>query len=270
MIAFPNCKINLGLHVTGKRADGYHDLETVFYPVPLCDALEIIPSTDAKSHFRLSGVELPPGGKNLCEKAWELLAAQYDIAPAAMHLHKAIPAGAGLGGGSADATFTLRMLNDLFGLQLSRDQLLSLAAQLGSDCSFFIHNTPCFATGRGEILSPLPLSLKGYTLLLVKPHIHISTAEAFAGITPRKPTHHIPDIVAMPPEKWTGLLTNDFEPGIFSRHPVLAQIKSQLYQMGAVYAAMSGSGATVFGLFAGSVNQRDPFPGCFVWSGMLG
>jgi 4-diphosphocytidyl-2-C-methyl-D-erythritol kinase len=256
MIVFPNCKINLGLNITAKRADGYHDLETVFYPVGWKEVLEI-----QNSKFKIQnsgGVELTTTGltvdgsseNNLCLKAYNLLKKDHPSLPAIqMHLHKTIPMGAGLGGGSADGAFTLKLLNKKFELNLSEAQLLDYALQLGSDCPFFILNKPCFAIGRGEMLSPVELDLSKYHFVIVHPGIHVSTADAFSKLVPKKPTVSVKEIVQQPIETWKGLLKNDFEEIVFAQHPEIAAIKNKLYDHGALYASMSGSGSAVFGIF---------------------
>jgi len=268
MIVYPHSKINLGLHVIRRRDDGFHELETLFYPLDLCDALEIIPATDGITEFTSSG-NLIPGdiNDNLCVKAWDILNSDYELPPVKIHLHKKIPVGAGLGGGSSDAAFSLKLLNELFDTNLSKEKLQQYAEQLGSDCSFFLENSPVYATGRGEIMSPYRISLKGYSLVLVKPGIHVSTADAYAGITPKQPENPLKDILSLPIEKWKDLLTNDFEETIFRKFAEPGEIKSRLYEMGAVYACMSGSGSSVFGIFRGNPpeNTREKFAQYFVW-----
>ena len=254
MIVFPNCKINLGLHILRKRADGYHDLETVFYPVRFTDILELIPdrsTNDQPVTYSQSGLEIQGNPlDNLCVKAYQLLKQDYpDLPPVKMHLHKAIPTGAGLGGGSADAAFTLQLLNDYFKLGISTDQLLHYALLLGSDCPFFILNKPAYATGRGELLKPVSVDLTGYTLVIINPRIHVPTAKAFAGIRPALPEKSLKEIIAQPVSSWAEELVNDFEKPIFYQYPEIAAIKDELYRAGAVYASMSGSGSTVYGLF---------------------
>jgi 4-diphosphocytidyl-2-C-methyl-D-erythritol kinase len=268
MIKFPPCKINLGLHVVEKRNDGFHNIETMFYPLPLTDAIEIVPATDGITQFTSSGNDIPPDGKNnLCERAYEIVREKYDLPPVKIHLHKNIPTGAGLGGGSSDAAFTLLILNEMFDLELSKKQLLLFATTLGSDCAFFIYNEPCFATGRGEILQPRPLSLHPYHILLVKPDIHVNTAIAYSGITPTKPSVSLNDVFKLSVKSWKDILVNDFEKTVFLKFPEIASIKDKLYSLGADYACMSGSGAAVFGLF-----ERKPdfdvgleFKDCFTW-----
>lgn len=249
----------MGLHVVGKRNDGYHNLETVFYPLSVYDALEILPLSSSSNQPQITVSGLPvsdDAASNLCVKAWFLLHKDFPQIPAVnIHLHKAIPMGAGLGGGSADGALALLMLNDLFSLNLSSESLAYYALQLGSDCPFFIYNQPCFATGRGEKLKPVSLSLKGYYFYIVNPNIHISTKEAFAQLQYQTHTSSLRNIIQQPIESWREILTNDFEEGIAKQHPTIGEIKQQLYNHGAVYAAMSGSGSTVFGIFT---NKPEP------------
>lgn len=251
MVSFPNCKINLGLHVTRKRADGYHDLETVFYPVLLKDALEIIRGTGEGVQFSSSGLHISGHSEdNLCVKAWTLLKNDFPaLPPIAMHLHKAIPMGAGLGGGSSDGAFALTMLNKIFQLNLTEEQLERYALLLGSDCPFFIRNKPCLATGRGETLHEIDVDLSAYRIALVNPSIHVSTADAFRGVIPAPPPVPLSEIISKDPSGWKDLLHNDFEPSVFSKFPQIGAIKTSLYEHGAVYASMTGSGSTVYGLF---------------------
>lgn len=264
MILFPNCKINLGLHITQKRPDGFHNLQTFFYPVPITDALEIISQEDKREpfHFTLSGANIDAGTDNICVKAYQLLKKDFDlqIPPLQMHLHKAIPIGAGLGGGSADGTFTLLLLNKKYNLNLTEEQLLQYALQLGSDCPFFIKNVPCLAAGRGEILKPFPIDLSSYKLVLVNPGIHINTGWAFSQLQPKEPQHTLSDIIQLPITEWKGSLMNDFEAPIFNHHPEIKKIKDELYHKGAVYASMSGTGSTVFGLFDRDQTVAFQFP----------
>jgi 4-diphosphocytidyl-2-C-methyl-D-erythritol kinase len=268
MIVYPHSKINLGLHVIRKRNDGFHELETLFYPLDLCDALEIIPAEDGKTAFTSGGIPIPEDGSdNLCVKAWKILQKDYPVPAVKIHLHKMIPVGAGLGGGSSDAAFTLKVLNDLFDLKLSAEMLHQYAQQLGSDCSFFLQNSPVYATGRGEIMTSHPLSLRGYSLVLVKPGVHVSTADAYAGITPGLPEKPLREILSLPPERWKDLLVNDFEKTILRRFPEIDNIKSLMYDLGAVYACMSGSGSSVFGIFRGKPpeNISQAIPNYFFW-----
>ena len=250
MVSFPNCKINLGLNIVNKRDDGYHDIETVFFPIQLKDSLEVI--ENEKLEFSTSGfsIEGEPE-KNLCIRAFNLLKKDFPQLPSVqMHLHKAIPMGAGLGGGSADGAFTLKLLNNKFDLSLSEKQLINYSLQLGSDCPFFILNKPCFATGRGEILEQTELNLSEYKFLIVRPPIHISTAWAFSTIEPLKPVKLIKQIIQQPIATWRTELINDFEKPVFEKHPEIKNIKDKLYDAGATYASMSGSGSAVYGIFS--------------------
>ncbi|WP_300599495.1 4-(cytidine 5'-diphospho)-2-C-methyl-D-erythritol kinase [Niabella sp.] len=249
MVFFSNCKINLGLHITAKRADGFHDLETVFYPLPLYDVLELIPAPETE--LLLYGLPIP-GHKenNVVWKAWQLLKQDLPELPAVrFHLLKNIPAGAGLGAGSANGATALLALNRFFDLQLSQKQLLKYALHLGSDCPFFILNKPCYATGRGEALQPVLLNLQEYCLVVVNPGVHISTPWAFSRIIPAPPVHSLEALTSMPPSQWDQRVTNDFEPLVFEAYPEVSAIKTQLLDMGAVFSAMTGTGSTVFGLF---------------------
>jgi 4-diphosphocytidyl-2-C-methyl-D-erythritol kinase len=249
VVFFPNCKINLGLNIIGKRTDGYHDLQTFFYPVHLRDAIEVIEKHDFQ--FSASGLAINGNSnENLCVKAYDLLKKEFPrLPPVHIHLHKAIPMGAGLGGGSADGAFTLKLLNKKFKLELSQEQLVDYALQLGSDCPFFIINEPSYATGRGEILEEYRPGLSGHKIVLVHPGIHISTAWAFAQISPGKSIKLIKEIIRRPVEIWKQELKNDFEQPVFSQYPEIKKIKDDLYAAGAVYAAMSGSGSAVYGIF---------------------
>lgn len=257
MVVFPNCKINIGLNILDERSDGFHNLETVFIPVPLKDALEIIRAKEASTGvaFSQSGVAVDGNSSdNLCIKAFHLLQKDFPQLPSVqMHLHKAIPMGAGLGGGSADGAFTISLLNHKFNLNLSTDQLINYSLQLGSDCPFFILNQPCFATGRGENLQPLNISLAGYQLLLINTGIHINTGWAFSQLknepAENRQSKNLLQLIQQPIQNWRNTIFNDFETAVFAAHPVLQQIKSELYNNGAIYAAMSGSGSTLYGLF---------------------
>ncbi len=258
MIVFPNCKINLGLQILNKREDGFHNIQTVFYSIPFRDALEIIPNN--KLEFIATGLAVD--GKpedNLCLKAYHLLKEDFPQLPAVkIHLHKTIPLGAGLGGGSADAAFMLNLLNDKFKLNISTSKLLNYALQLGSDCPFFIKNKPCFATGRGEILEEINVDLSAYKIILINPGIHINTGWAFANISPASTKKSIKEIIQQPIESWKDELINDFEKPVFNSHPQIKWIKDSLNEQGALYAAMSGSGSTVFGIFTTGFNSK-PF-----------
>jgi len=249
MIQFPNCKINLGLSILSKRADSYHELETVFYPIAVSDALEILPATNLT--LTQTGIAVPGDpAQNLCLKAYHLLKKDFPTLPTVqMHLHKNIPMGAGLGGGSSDGTAALIMLNQQFDLGLNDQQLIDYASQLGSDCPFFVYNKTCHATGRGEILKPIALDLSNYQFLLVHPGVHIATAWAFQQLNPNTKSESIQSIIEKPISDWKKYLINDFEAPVFKAEPTLSQIKDQLYQLGAMYASMSGSGSSLFGIF---------------------
>lgn len=269
MILFPNAKINVGLFVTRRRPDGFHDLETVFYPVDLCDVLEIVP-LDGRSNvceFESSGLALDClPGENLVEKAYALLARDYELPGVHVHLHKIIPNGAGLGGGSADAAFMLIGLNELFALGVKMEMLERYAAMLGSDCAFFVRNRPVFAYGKGELMEDIDFSLKAYKIALVKPRESVSTAAAYRGIVPREATMNLRQLECLPVNEWEGKVRNDFEETVIPLIPEIGKIKRKLQEMGAVYVSMTGSGSAVFGLFEGKVEGLSGvFPGCFTW-----
>jgi 4-diphosphocytidyl-2-C-methyl-D-erythritol kinase len=250
LIVFPNCKINLGLNILCKRDDGFHNLETVFFPVGFHDVLEILPAPNNTTQLTVTGISAGKAEDNLCMKAFNLLQKDYSQLPGIyMHLHKAIPPGAGLGGGSADAAYTLQLLDQLFNLTISEKKMQEYTLQLGSDCPFFLINKPCVATSRGEVLEPVNLFLSGYKILLVNPGIHIHTNEAFKQIKPAVPGKKIKEIIQQPVETWKTELVNDFEKIVFKKYPQVKKIKESLYETGAVYAAMSGSGSTVYGIF---------------------
>jgi 4-diphosphocytidyl-2-C-methyl-D-erythritol kinase len=249
MIAFPNCKINLGLNIIRKRSDNYHDLETVFYPLGLRDIIEIIPSN--KFECLISGINVPGEiSNNLCVKAYHLLKKDFTSLPAVkMYLHKNIPIGSGMGGGSADGTFMLKLLNTKFNLNLSTTLLIDYSLQLGSDCPFFINNKPCFATGRGEVLEPVQIDLSSYSFILINPGIHIKTSWAFSQLTPSTPSKSIREIISQPIETWKQALKNDFEYAVVKEYPAFHIINETLYKAGALYASMSGSGSSFYGIF---------------------
>lgn len=271
MIFYPNAKINLGLHIVEKRTDGYHNIETVFYPVGWSDVLEVLPD-DSRGRgvtLTMSGIAIP--GKtedNLCVKAYELISRDYPMPAVKAHLHKQIPTGAGLGGGSSDAAFFIRALNEIFELNLAWGELHHYAKQLGADCSFFITNKPVFAEGKGDQLESVALSLKGYSICIVHPGIHVGTAEAYAGVQPQRPEVSLEEIIAQPVATWKSSLKNDFEKSVFEKHPAVAALKQQLYDHGAEYAAMSGSGSAVFGIFREG-KTLPSFSGYACWSGPL-
>jgi 4-diphosphocytidyl-2-C-methyl-D-erythritol kinase len=255
MIVYPNAKINLGLNVLRKRNDGYHDIDSVFYPVQWKDILEVLPK-EGQSHVAAtySGLDIPGDQKdNLCFKAYDLLAKDFQLPGIQMHLHKLIPMGAGLGGGSADGAYMLRLLNKLFTLEISDEKLEHYATQLGSDCPFFIKNQVCHVSGRGEKMVPISLDLSNYFILLINPGLHIGTREAYAGITPSDRFASPSEIVRNPIETWKSELKNDFETSAFILFPEIQKIKESLYEQGALYASMTGSGSTVYGIF-----EKDP------------
>jgi 4-diphosphocytidyl-2-C-methyl-D-erythritol kinase len=250
MITFPNAKINLGLNIVERRSDGYHNIETVFLPIPLTDVLEIVPASDGETSLSCYGNKVDcPAEKNLVMKAYRLMQERYDLPPVAIHLYKHIPDGAGLGGGSSDAAHTLVMLNRMFDLGIADADLAAMAATLGADCAFFIYNRPMMATGIGDVLSPVDVDLKGKTLLLVKPPVGVDTRTAYSRVVPAPSTTNLAHLVTQPIEVWDGLLVNDFEPSVFAALPQLWLIKARMMDAGAQYAAMSGSGSTIFGIF---------------------
>lgn len=254
MILFPNAKINLGLNILSKRPDGYHNIETVFYPIPLYDALEITPALQNSGSFSQCGIKIDgPPEKNLVIKALNLLKQHYILPEIDVYLLKKIPFGAGVGGGSADAAFMLKLMDRFFQLNLSEKELEEFAAKLGADCAFFIRNKPAFAEGIGNLFSSIDLTLKGYCLVLIKPDIHVSTQEAYAKVIPSIPCKSIKEIVQEPIENWKNQLVNDFEVSVFKQYPEIENIKNNLYTQGAIYASMSGSGSSVFGIFKDNI-----------------
>lgn len=268
MLAFPSCKINIGLRITEKRPDGFHNLQSCFYPVSWGDVLEIIPAHEFG--FSSSGLFIPGNSQhNLCIRAYELLKADFALPPVEIHLHKIVPIGAGLGGGSADAAFALKLLNEQFGLGLDNNSLENYARQLGSDCAFFVQNCPLYCLEKGDVFSPIQVDLAGYYILLVYPNLAISTAEAYGGIRPKVPGVSLFEQLHMPIDAWRENVHNDFEDSLFSKNPVLPQVKQQLYDAGAVYASMSGSGSTVYGIFNAPVVVPNQFINYRVWKGRL-
>ena len=266
MICFPNAKINLGLHVTAKRPDGFHSIETIFYPIPLRDALEAVQS--GKTSFKQTGFKLAiKPEENLVMKAYSLMSDEYKAPTLDIYLKKAIPSGAGLGGGSADAAFMLKLLNEMNDSAVPESKMLKMAESLGADCPFFIRNTPVLATGTGNVFQSSDVALKGYTVCVVKPPVSISTREAYSMVKPQKTTFSLEKLSTFPVHEWKYILFNDFEPGIFEKYPVIRKIKEQLYASGAEYASMSGSGSAVYGLFKKTFSSI--FPDCFVWKDIL-
>lgn len=255
MISFPQCKINIGLNIHYKREDNFHEISSVMFPVPLNDIVEIIRNDDFK--FTHSGLAIPGSTEdNLCVKAYELVNEKYSISPIHAHLYKNIPMGGGLGGGSADATEILKLLNLEFKLNLDNLELKKIAAKLGSDCAFFVENRPQYATGRGEVLESIDLDLTGYHLLLINDGTHVSTKEAYAKVDPKTPSEDLKDLIHLPVSEWRGRIKNQFEESVFQSYPHLKKLKEKLYDIGAEYASMTGSGATIYGIFK-NVPQLD-------------
>lgn len=272
MISFPNAKINIGLNITEKRSDGFHNLESIFLPViGLHDVLEIVEIKDS-THLQFSSSGIVIDGKdsdNLVLKAYQLLKSDFNLPALSVHLHKVIPTGAGLGGGSSDASFMLKMLNEMFNLNLPNENLKVYAEKLGSDCPFFIENTPQFATGKGEILEKINLFLPKSFLVIIKPQIHVPTKAAFAGIVPKKPQVNLNELITKLPYQWKEIAKNDFEQSIFAQFPEIEMIKTRLYELGAEYASMSGSGSAVFGIFPHTINLENEFTNCFKWQNYI-
>lgn len=269
MVAFPNAKINIGLHIIEKRADGYHNLESCFYPVKWEDVLEVIKAPETK--FTASGLSIPGDpADNLCLRAYRMLQKDFDLSPVHIHLHKAIPVGAGLGGGSSDAAHTLKLLDALFNLQLDVPLLEKYALRLGSDCPFFIRNVPVLAYQRGEVFKAARLDLGGKFIVLVNPDICVSTAEAYQGVKPAPAAVDLEAVLAEGPAGWKGRLVNSFEESLFIKYPAIEDIKNTLYASGAQFASMTGSGATVFGLFETETAIEHLFPENYLlWQGRL-
>ncbi len=261
MIVQPNAKINIGLNITEKRDDGYHNIETIFYPIPLVDKLEIKEITDNRKTTLHSGKNLLEVSMtdNLVYKAYDLLKEKYRLPELEIILEKNIPTGAGLGGGSSDASFMLKTLNEKFSLNISNKELEKYASKLGADCPFFIENKPQYATGIGNIFSPISLSLKGYYLILIKPNIHVSTQEAYQSIVPSKSKYSLIEMIKEPISEWKNFIKNDFETSIFPKYPEIEEIKTKLYKNGAFYASMSGSGSSVYGIFHEKKNLKSLF-----------
>lgn len=252
MIVFPNAKINIGLNVVEKRADGFHNIESIFYPVKqLTDVLEIVKQESGEVAFSSSGIDIPQkeGEQNLCEKAYHLLKNDFNISGVKIHLHKVIPIGAGLGGGSADAAFTLKLLNDLFELNLNDEALISYAQKLGSDCAFFIKNKPVYAFNKGDEFIDIDIDLSAYDIKIEYPNIHISTAEAYSGITVQSSNQNLKELITEPIENWKNHFKNDFEKSVFPNYPQIEKLKAKMYVDGAKFASMTGSGSAVFGIF---------------------
>ncbi|WAC11330.1 4-(cytidine 5'-diphospho)-2-C-methyl-D-erythritol kinase [Dyadobacter pollutisoli] len=268
MLVFPNAKINLGLNIVEKRVDGFHNIESCFYPVGWTDALEITPA--GQFTFQSDGIAIPGNGNdNLCAKAYQMLAVDYDLPPVKIHLLKAIPIGAGLGGGSADAAFTIKALNQQFNLQISHEKQLSYARRLGSDCAFFILNKPAYCFHRGDEFEDVSLSLAGKWIVMVNPGVHISTVEAYSGVQAKRSGKDLRTVLKEPVASWRDQIKNDFEATLFVKYPLLETIKNNLYNLGAFYASMSGSGSTLYGIFDEEKNLKENFRNYKVWQGFL-
>ena len=267
MINFPIAKINLGLNVVSKRDDGYHNLETVFYPVPIKDALEVFPMedgfpSDVRCDLKVTNLFIDGDEqKNLVVKAYNMIAQDYELPRVHVHLYKHIPTQAGMGGGSSNCAYMIRLLNEMFSLGMSDEKMIGYAARLGADCAFFIKAQPAYAEGIGEKLQPISIDLSVCKMLVVRPNIPVSTKEAFSLITPQVPKKNCLDIVRQPIETWKDELVNDFERSVFAIHPEIGRLKEMMYEQGAVYAAMSGSGSSVFGLFSDTPDEKS-FVGC--------
>ena len=267
MINFPIAKINLGLNVVSKRDDGYHNLETVFYPVPIKDALEVFPMedgfpSDVRCDLKVTNLFIDGDEqKNLVVKAYNMIDQDYELPRVHVHLYKHIPTQAGMGGGSSNCAYMIRLLNEMFSLGMSDEKMIGYAARLGADCAFFIKAQPAYAEGIGEKLQPISIDLSGCKMLVVRPNIPVSTKEAFSLITPQVPKKNCLDIVRQPIETWKDELVNDFERSVFAIHPEIGRLKEMMYEQGAVYAAMSGSGSSVFGLFSDTPDEKS-FVGC--------
>lgn len=257
MISYAAAKINIGLHIVGRRKDGYHNIETIFYPFRLYDVIEINKSQSVETSLEITGIDLPVTADNLCLKAYHLLAQDFDMPPVHIHLHKQIPFGAGLGGGSSDASAVLEALNNAFKLGLSTADLSLRAASLGSDCPFFLHNRAMYAEGVGTDLSALDLDLSDKFMVLVKPDVNIATTEAYAGVKPKKAPLDLREVVQLPIQEWKYNLYNDFEEGLFLKYPIIRQAKLALYEQGAIYASMTGSGSAVYGIFDEAVDLHE-------------
>jgi 4-diphosphocytidyl-2-C-methyl-D-erythritol kinase len=271
MISFPNAKINIGLNIIEKRSDGFHNIQSVMYPIGLKDALEVIENNenDQKIVFSASGIKIPgDASTNLIVKAYNLISQEHILPKVKVHLHKNIPIGAGLGGGSSDAAFFIKLLQQKFELDITWGEMHHYAKQLGSDCSFFVSNKPAFAEGKGDEFESLQFSLQGHHLVLIYPPIHINTAKAYSGVKPKQPTRSLEnDIQQLDINDWKNHVHNDFEDSIFVSFPEIKQIKESLYEKGAIYASMSGSGSSVYGIFKDKPDLKESFQGKFIYEG---
>jgi len=269
MLVFSNAKINIGLNIVEKRTDGFHNLETVFYPIKLSDGLEIVESSEG-FQFTNSGLVVDTAPENnLIVKAYNLLKADYQLPDVKIHLHKVIPFGAGLGGGSSNASFTLKILNNIFDLKLTENKLIEYAQKLGSDCAFFIKNKPVFAYEKGDKFKEIELNLSDFKIVLVKPIVNVSTKEAYSNVFISKPKFSLTDLVKKPIDDWRNFISNDFEKNIFLKFQIIQEVKEKLYKSGALYASMSGSGSSVFGIFRNDFVIDTEFENSFVWSSEL-
>lgn len=273
MITFPNAKINIGLNVVRKREDGFHDIETVFYPLDICDILEIEENTTlgrGEYTYNPKGIVVDCSVEdNIIIKAYKLISKDYNIPAIDIYFYKNIPFGGGLGGGSSDAAYMLKLLNDRFSIGLTIEQLESYSSQLGSDCAFFVKNKPVYAHGRGELFQEINFSLEGKYIVLVKPNIAVPTGKAYSGITPKASTFDLREIANLPIQEWKDVVVNDFELSVFKDFSAIKDIKESFYNHGAIYASMTGSGASVFGIFDKEIDLKESFGDCFYWSGKL-
>lgn len=276
MIDFANAKINIGLNITEKRADSFHNIETVFFPLKWKEPIELLRNSSLKAEagnciqFTSSGISINGSlDANLCVRAYHLLCKDFQLPPVKMHLHKMLPIGAGLGGGSSDASTAIKLMNHFFGLHLQAAEMEDYAKKIGSDCAFFIENKPVYAFEKGDRFNPVTINLTGYFLILVCPEIHVATATAYAGVRPEKADVVLQEAIQLPVHQWRGLIKNDFEPSVFLAHPELPRIKQQLYDAGAVYASMSGSGSSIYGLFESPVDLKSVFRHCQVWEEVI-
>lgn len=271
MIVFPNAKINIGLNITAKRPDSFHNLETVFYPIKLTDILEIIPqninvSSANNCIFKTTGIPIPgKKNENICIKAWSVMQKQFSLPPSSIHLHKVIPPGSGLGGGSSDAAHVIKLTNELYGLNLKTGDLKDIASGIGSDCAFFVLNEPVFATGKGDQFQEIEVNLKGFYLRLIFPGFQVSTRFAYSAVKPGKPEQTLLETIKLPVEQWKNNVGNDFEKTVFQMYPELKKIKESLYLSGAIYASMSGSGSAVYGIYKDRPETINLPSRYFIW-----